>query len=232
MEYKVKVEFEYPIGDVKILASKGEKGDRGERGEPGPRGATGATGPANTLSIGTVTKGDNASASITGDAPNQTLNLILPKGDKGDTGSQGETGETGATGNGIASTVLNADYTLTITYTDGTSYTTPSIRGATGPAGTIDWASMKYTVSGTTDGSGFLSVPHNIVSPSTGIIVATRLKSITTGGGDLGAAYVDVLTNYNDAQTHDLYALRLKNWNDTAWASKAVEVDIFYALVS
>lgn len=38
-------------------------------------------------------------------------------------------------GRAIQSTVLNADYTLTIRYTDGTSYTTPSIRGATGATG-------------------------------------------------------------------------------------------------
>lgn len=38
----------------------------------------------------------------------------------------------GADGRGISSAVLNADYTLTITYTDGTSYTTPSIRGERG----------------------------------------------------------------------------------------------------
>ena len=36
---------------------------------------------------------------------------------------------------GIRSAVLNEDSTLTLTYTDGTSYTTPSIRGATGPTG-------------------------------------------------------------------------------------------------
>ena len=47
-------------------------------------------------------------------------------------GAQGIKGETG---NGIASTVLNNDYTLTITYTDGTTYTTPSIRGAQGATG-------------------------------------------------------------------------------------------------
>ena len=50
-------------------------------------------------------------------------------------GVNGQDGATGATGNGIASTVLNQDYTLTITYTDGTTYTTPSIRGAQGAAG-------------------------------------------------------------------------------------------------
>lgn len=50
-------------------------------------------------------------------------------------GATGATGATGETGVGIASTVLNADYTLTITLTDGTSYTTPSIRGASGADG-------------------------------------------------------------------------------------------------
>ena len=56
------------------------------------------------MSIGTVTNGDSANATITGESPNQVLNLILPKGDKGDTGEQGIQGvqgiqgETGATG--------------------------------------------------------------------------------------------------------------------------------------
>jgi hypothetical protein len=43
--------------------------------------------------------------------------------------------EVGATGNGIAGATLNQDYTLTLTFTNGTSYTTPSIRGAQGPKG-------------------------------------------------------------------------------------------------
>lgn len=56
-----------------------------------PAGPKGDTGPANTLEIGTVEKGEKASAAITGEAPNQTLNLILPKGDKGEKGDTGET---------------------------------------------------------------------------------------------------------------------------------------------
>ena len=44
-------------------------------------------------------------------------------------------GTDGEDGRGIASAVLNADYTLTLTYTDGTSYTTPSIRGPQGEPG-------------------------------------------------------------------------------------------------
>ena len=50
-------------------------------------------------------------------------------------GEKGDTGATGASGTGIASAVLNADYTLTLTFTDGTSYTTPSIRGEKGEKG-------------------------------------------------------------------------------------------------
>ena len=47
-----------------------------------------------------------------------------------------------ADGNGIASVALNADYTLTLTFTDGTSYTTPSIRGEKGEKG--DKGNVQY----------------------------------------------------------------------------------------
>jgi len=54
-----------------------------QTGEKGNKGDTGPVGPPNSLSIGTVTKGDTASATITGAAPTQTLSLVLPKGDTG-----------------------------------------------------------------------------------------------------------------------------------------------------
>lgn len=44
-----------------------------------------------------MVSGDTASATITGDSPNQTLNLVLPKGDKGDTGEAGAQGADGIT---------------------------------------------------------------------------------------------------------------------------------------
>ena len=47
-----------------------------------------AVGPANTLTIGTVDVGP-ADASITGTAPNQTLNLTIPQGPAGDDGDDG-----------------------------------------------------------------------------------------------------------------------------------------------
>jgi hypothetical protein len=60
------------------------------------------------------------------------------KGEKGDTGAKGATGakgEKGDTGNGIKSTVLNEDFTLTIKFTDGTEYVTSPIRGEKGEKG-------------------------------------------------------------------------------------------------
>lgn len=67
-------------------------------GLTGSTGPKGATGPANTLKIGTVTSGSEAGATITGTAPNQTLNLVLPKGDKGDVGPTGPQGPQGVQG--------------------------------------------------------------------------------------------------------------------------------------
>jgi hypothetical protein len=64
-------------------------------GPPGQTGDQGPAGPANTLAIGTVTTGaagSSADATLTGDSPAQTLNLVIPRGDKGDQGDQGPAG--------------------------------------------------------------------------------------------------------------------------------------------
>jgi hypothetical protein len=60
-------------------------------------GPVGPTGPANTLTIGTVTalSSGTATATITGTAPNQVLNLGLPKGDDGVIGVDGIDGTDG-----------------------------------------------------------------------------------------------------------------------------------------
>lgn len=83
------------------------QGVQGIQGEVGPQGIQGETGPSNVLSIGSVTKGDDAYASITGTSPNQVLNLILPKGDKGDQGIQGKVGPQGIQGEAGPSNVLS-----------------------------------------------------------------------------------------------------------------------------
>lgn len=65
---------------------------KGDQGIPGQDGEDGSPGPANTLTIGTVQSGDIPSATITGQAPNQVLNLVLVKGDTGPQGPQGPPG--------------------------------------------------------------------------------------------------------------------------------------------
>ena len=57
--------------------------DDGTRTDPMPI-TRGPAGPANKIEIGTVLRGDEPYAALSGAAPNQVLNLVLPKGDPGD----------------------------------------------------------------------------------------------------------------------------------------------------
>ena len=107
--------------DVTATATKGEPGSEasvdvtkndtnyklaftiptGEAGQQGIQGPKGDTGPANALTIGTVKAsepGAAAEATITGDAPAQVLNLVIPRGEQGPQGIQGLKGDPGDTG--------------------------------------------------------------------------------------------------------------------------------------
>ncbi len=153
-------------GDTGATGATGPQGEQGIQGETGATGATGPqgpAGPANVLSIGSVASGKVASATITGEAPNQVLNLVLEKGDKGetgdkgatgDTGPQGEQGETGPQGNPGADaptitgiTIRQSDYHLIVTLSDGTSYDAGYCRGQAG-AGTGDMLASVYDPQG------------------------------------------------------------------------------------
>lgn len=152
-------------GDTGATGATGATGPQGKQGIQGETGATGATGPqgpagpANVLTIGSVTSGKVASATITGEAPNQVLNLVLEKGDKGETGEKGATGDTGPQGEqGIQGpqgspgtdaptitgiTIRQSDYHLIVTLSNGTSYDAGYCRGASG-AGTGDMLASVY----------------------------------------------------------------------------------------
>lgn len=74
-----------------------------------------------TAEAQTSAPGTRASASVSEVSGHKHIDFTIPRGD---------------TGNGIANAVLNADYTLTINWTDGSAYTTPvPIRGAAGEDG-------------------------------------------------------------------------------------------------
>lgn len=133
------------------------------QGATGNKGDKGNTGPANKLSIGTVSSGKVASATITGEAPNQVLNLVLEKGEQGEQGKQGKQGEqgkqgiqgeTGPQGNPGADaptitgiTIRQTDYHMIVTLSDGTSYDAGYCRGASG-AGTGDMLAAVYDPQG------------------------------------------------------------------------------------
>ena len=57
---------------------RGEKGTPGEKGDPGETGLQGIPGPANHLTIGSVSTGEVAEATLTGETPRQSLNLVIP----------------------------------------------------------------------------------------------------------------------------------------------------------
>lgn len=136
-----------------LKGEKGDKGDTGAQGEQGPQGIQGIQGVKGDTGAKGDTgpqgpQGDKGDAFTYADFTPAQLEALTgpqgdtgpqgpqgPKGDTGATGATGATGPTGATGNGISSAVLNADYTLTLTFTDGTSYTTSSIRGEKGEKG-------------------------------------------------------------------------------------------------
>ena len=126
-------------------------------------GGPGPAGPPNTLTIGTVTSGTPAAATITGASPNQVLSLTIPPGATGATGATGPAGPTGAAGppntlnigtvttgapgSAAAATITGAapSQTLSLTIPAGaTGAAGPA--GATGPAGPSNFAAPSVPV--------------------------------------------------------------------------------------
>lgn len=68
-----------PAGAPGEVGPTGPQGPVGAPGATGPQGPAGVAGATPTLSIGTVTTGPTAAATITGTAPNFILNLTIPQ---------------------------------------------------------------------------------------------------------------------------------------------------------
>jgi len=165
-----------PRGDQGIQGIQGAQGVKGDKGDTG---ATGAPGPANSLAIGTVTTGaagSNASATITGTSPSQTLNMTIPRGNTGATGPAGLVWR-GAWASATAYAVNDAvtyngsSYRRTVA---GTTVTTPNndatnweliaaqgtagSTGSTGPAGPANTLSIGTVTTGTPGGAAAASI--------------------------------------------------------------------------
>ena len=97
----VEITGEAPNQTVNFTIPRGQQGQQGATGADGADGADGEPGPANVLTIGTVTTGEpgtNALVEITGEAPNQTVNFTIPRGQQGQQGATGADGADGADG--------------------------------------------------------------------------------------------------------------------------------------
>ena len=128
----------------------------------------GEPGRAATITIGSVTSGDEASVENVGTSTDAVFNFVLPKGDKGDQGDQGPAGTDGTQGpkgdpgadgadgeDGFSPTIVenaqNYDdvYRLDITTKDS-SFTTPNLKGGSGSGGSGTAATI--TVGSVTSG--------------------------------------------------------------------------------
>lgn len=159
-------------------------GPQGNVGPTGPTGfgATGAVGPATSLSIGVVTSGSVPSATLTGPAGAQVLNLVLARGSTGPGGATGpiaglaigsvsDGGSAGAaiTPDGVGGYLLdltlpagptgNTGAASTVTGPTGNiGLTGPTGYGATGPSGVLEYYASTTAPVPTKDGAVWLDL--------------------------------------------------------------------------
>jgi hypothetical protein len=183
-----------------VVALSDLVGATGATGSKGDTGSAGPAGPANTLSIGTVTSG-TAAATITGTAPNQTLNLVLQKGDTGATGPVGPAGPAntltvGTVNSGSSPSVTITgtapNQTLNVVLARGDTGATGAA-GATGPANTLAIGSV---TEGSSAGASITGTAPNQTLNLT--IPATKLSIGTVTSGSTAAV---TITGTAPAQT-------------------------------
>lgn len=85
----------------------------------------------------------------------------------------------------------------------------------------INWSTMKYTFTGTTDGNGFVPVPNSIVKPSTGFIIGARCTNLTM--------FTEI---FSDTLDGGRYTIQCNTWDHVHYANTSVTIDILYVLVS
>lgn len=106
---------------------------QGATGGQGIQGVVGPAGPANSLTVGSVTTGETAAVTITGNSPSQTISFVFEKGPTGATGAAGPftTVQVGTVTTGAAGTSAKID-TVTSGSTATLNFTIP--RGVDGTA--------------------------------------------------------------------------------------------------
>ncbi len=202
-------------GDTGSPGAKGDKGEPGEKGEPGSPGAKGDKGdPGATpnLTIGSVTTldaGQNATASITGESPDLTLNLGIPKGADGQPGTNGKTAYQYAQDGGYTGTeaefaekLASGALIVHVTDNNGTlsaDKTFLDIRDAilAGTSVIVEYGGTGLPlIALTADALDFGLI--QCINDETGAVVGTNIIEITSNGevNDI-SAFVEALPNPN-----------------------------------
>lgn len=169
-----------------------------------------------TVSAETLPAGSQATVNKTETETAFNLEFGIPQGERGERGDKGIQGETG---NGIANAVLNADYTLTIAFTDGTSYTTPPIRGEQGVRG-IQGETGEPGATGNGIASAVLNSDYTLTLTFTdGTSYTTpSIRGATGAKGADGADGDDyVLTAQDKSDIADLVIAELPTWTGGAY---------------
>jgi len=159
-------------------------GDKGDTGDAGSDGATGTQGSQGIQGIRGTTgaQGTQGSQGVEGKV-----------GETGATGTTGSTGDTGADLT-VEQVIDNGDYTFTFDFSDGTNYTTPSLRGGTGATGdTGDQGVQGISVhhikgTSTTDLEGDFTTPGEV---DTYTLYGDAAETINLGHFNVSNGYAD-----------------------------------------
>lgn len=218
-----------PQGDTGPQGPKGDTGDTGPQGPTGPQGiqgiqgATGATGPANSLSIGTVSSSGTASASISGSAPTQTLNLVLP------TGPQGPQGPAGSGGTDYVARLNNITNALWLDYQDELAYidqrpgATVSISSAAAMTGNVsdlfrDTSAFVEWAAGASPWPIVITIDTN-AKPIPVAYRAVYRNALTTRGSGATASPTTIKVEWWDAIASEWFTVfdAAPTWVSSAW---------------
>lgn len=180
-------------------------------------GVPGPSGPPNTLTIGSVTVGENdtdAGATITGDSPYQTLNLKIPKGAEGEKGDDGLSAYEVAVENGFEGN--EAEWLATLNGTNGsngsngTGISSVSIKyvqssdGETPPPDEADWTTEIPEVST----SNFLWVRTIVTLTNDSSYTQYSVSKMGEVGPRGNSITMDVEVTSEDGEDGDLFIVQ------------------------
>lgn len=195
---------------------KGDKGDDGPASTvPGP------PGPSSTLSVGTVTTGaagSSAAASVTGDSPDQRLNLTIPRGATGSTGPAGQI-------TSVTATALAAAEAPTVT-AGGTATARTFAFGI--PVGAKGEDSTVPGPPGTTTWAGITDKPSTFTPAGHSHVAADLPTASSTGQGVIQTAsnsLVQAGTNASQAVTPASLASRTATDTRTGLVELATDTE-------